>query len=114
MERYRLQEWLSFIGTEIHKAFGPLFGDATPEQTKALAFEKLDHRFAFAEQSLEGKQFLMGDAFTVADAYLFTMLGWARFVKIDVAKWPNLAAYHERLKGRPSVRAAFEAERTAK
>jgi glutathione S-transferase len=108
-ERYRLQEWLNYVSTEIHKTFGPLFHSAS-EDAKEDARKKLAKRFEFVARSLEGKPYLMGDTFTVADAYLFTMLGWTGSQQIDLGKWPTLKAYFERVGARPAVKAALEAE----
>jgi glutathione S-transferase len=110
IERYRLQEWLGYINSELHKSFGPLFYPATPEEqktaTKALIGKKLD----WLQQQLDGKDFLMGSQFTVADAYLFTVLSWTNIVKIDLAQWPKLKAYSDRIATRPAVQAALRAE----
>ena len=109
MARYRLQEWLNFLATEIHKIYWPLFHDgADVENQKAK--EKLAHSFTWVEKKLGEGPHLMGDTFTVADAYLFTVLNWARPAGIDLERWPKLAAYRKRLRERPSVTAALEAE----
>jgi glutathione S-transferase len=109
MARYRLQEWLSFIGMEIHKIYWPLFHDgAEVENRKAL--EKLGRSFAWTERKLGDGPFLMGEVFTVADAYLVTVLNWARPAKIDLTQWPKLADYRGRVRERPAVAAALEAE----
>ena len=110
MERYRLQEWLNFISTEIHKGFSPLFKPNTPDAYKTIAKENLAARFAHADAHLAGKQHVMGDRFTVADAYLFTVVSWSRMHKIDLAPWPNLKAYMDRVKARPKVQEAMKAE----
>lgn len=115
MERYRLQEWLNFISTELHKAFSPLFSPAAPEEWKKLVRETLGKRFDHVVKQLEGKPFLLGEHFSVADAYLFTVLKWTKLVGIDLAAgWPSLAAYVERIGARPAVKAAMEAERLNK
>lgn len=109
MERYRLQEWLNFIATEIHKIYWPLFHDgADVENQKARA--KLGASFSWVEKKLGDRPYLMGDAFTVADAYLVTVLNWARAGGIDLEPWPNLAAHRKRVRDRPAVVAALEAE----
>lgn len=110
LERYRLQEWLSFIGTELHKQYSPLFNQRTPEETKATQREYLAKRLAVVAQRLEGKPFLMGEHFTVADAYLFSVLRWSKLVNLDLTPWPVLGQYLERVAARPSVQAAMTAE----
>jgi glutathione S-transferase len=116
-ERYRLQEWLNFIATEIHKRFSPLFGADSlvpnPEgnqQLKAAFKEGLIRRLGYVADRLEGKPFLMGENFTVADAYLFTVLRWAPAFGIELEQWPALKAYFERVRTRPKVREALQAE----
>jgi glutathione S-transferase len=109
MARYRLQEWLNFIATEIHKIYWPLFHDgAQVENDKARA--KLGASFSWVEQRLGDRPYLMGDAFTVADAYLVTVLNWARAGGIDLDPWPKLAAFRKQVRDRPAVVAALEAE----
>ncbi len=110
LARYRLQEWLGFINSEVHKSFSPLFAANTPEVTRQLAKEKLAQRFDFIEGALGKKPFLLGEQFTVADAYLYTIVGWSKHVGIDLAKWPALTAYQARIGERPSVQAAKKAE----
>ena len=111
MERYRLQEWLNFIGTELHKQFSPLFSATISEQMKQQLKEKIAGRFDYVSKHLEGRQFILGDTFTAADAYLFTIVSWSKFVEIDLSRWPSLKAYIDRVAMRPAVRAALEAER---
>lgn len=110
MERYRLQEWLNFITTEIHKTFSPLFNAAMPEEAKAQFRAKLGERFKWVDEQLEGKQFLMGEQFTVADAYLFTVSNWGQYVGVEVSGFPNLVAYRARIAARPTVQEAMQAE----
>jgi glutathione S-transferase len=110
LERYRLQELLGFIGTELHKGFSPLFNPTYPEDAKKIARDNLAKRFNYLNTFLEKGPFLTGEQFTVADAYLFTILGWTAFVKIDLGQWPVLKAYHARVAGRPAVQAALKAE----
>jgi glutathione S-transferase len=110
MDRYRLQEWLNFIAAELHKSFGSLFNPKTPEAYKELAKGNIAGRFDLLGRSLQGKDYLMGSTFTVADAYLFTILTWAPHLGFDLAKWPALAAYAERVRARPAVKAALDAE----
>jgi glutathione S-transferase len=111
LERVRVQEWLHFIGTEIHKQFTPLFNPHASDDVKTAQKEKLGKRFDYAQKELGTKTFLMGDTFTVADAYLYNMLRWTEFTGIDRAKWPGLVKYFERVEARPAVKAAVEAER---
>lgn len=110
MERYRLQEWLNFITTEIHKTFSPLFNPAMPEEAKAQFRAKLGERFKWVDEQLEGRQFLMGEQFTVADAYLFTVSNWGQYVGVEVGGFPNLVAYRARIASRPTVQEAMKAE----
>ena len=110
IERYRVQEWLNFITSELHKSFGPIFRPTTPDAYKAISKENIGKRFDWLDQQLAGRQYLMGDKFTIADAYLFTVLRWSSRVEIDVAKWPNLKAYMDRVVARPKVQAAMREE----
>ena len=110
LARYRLQEWLNFIGTELHKGFSPLFNPATPEEYKPMVRERLLQRLQWVDGQLAGKQYLMGDQFTVADGYLFTVTNWTQPTKLDISGLANLAAYRERVGARPAVQAAMKAE----
>jgi glutathione S-transferase len=110
LERYRVQEWLNHITSELHKSFGPLFKDTTPEAYKTISRENLGKRFAFIDEHLAKHQYLANDKFSVADAYLFTVLRWTTRVGIDVAQWPNLKAYMDRIAARPKVQEALKAE----
>ena len=112
--RYRLQEWLNFISTELHKQFSPLFNPATPEPVKQAQQERLAMRFGEIVAAMGSAPWLMGDAFTVADAYLYTVLTWAAYVGVDLAPFPALQAYMQRVEARPAVRATLAAERDAK
>jgi glutathione S-transferase len=109
-ERYKLQEWLNFITSEIHKQFSPLFRPTTPDEYKKIAKENLATRFEWLDKQLAGKEYLMGGSFSVADAYLYTVLRWTKPMQIDVSKWPNVAAYMERVGARPKVKDALKAE----
>jgi glutathione S-transferase len=109
-ERYKLQEWLNFIGTELHRTFGPLFTPNTPAETKAAALERLQSRLKWVDGELAGKQYLMGDQFTVADAYLFVVTNWGQYVGLDLAPYANIVAYRARVGARPAVIAAMKAE----
>ena len=110
LARYRLQEWLNFIGTELHKGFSPLFNPATPEEYKPMVRERLLQRLQWVDSQLAGKQYLMGDQFTVADGYLFTVTNWTQPTNLDISGLANLAAYRERVGARPAVQAAMKAE----
>ena len=110
LQRYRLQEWLTFIGTEVHKGFSPLFNPATPEEYKAMAKEKLLSRLQWVDGQLASKQYLMGEHFTVADGYLFTVTNWAGRVGVDISGLTHLNAYRERIASRPAVQQAMKAE----
>jgi glutathione S-transferase len=110
MERYRLMEWLNFITTELHKGFSPLFNPAMPEDGKALSRAKLRSRFEWLNGELAGKQYLMGDQFTVADGYLFTVSNWAKPTNVELEDLANIVAYRGRVAARPAVQAALEAE----
>jgi len=114
MERYRLQEWLNFISTELHKGFSPLFNPAIPDSFKPVVKDRLLSRLAHVDRALAGKQYITGDKFTVADAYLFTITGWGLMFGIDYANMPNIKAYRDRVAARPAVKAALEAEAAAK
>lgn len=114
MERVRVQEWLNFITSEIHKTFSPLFRPDTPEDYKPVARGNLAKRFDWLTKQLQGKQFLMGNHFTVADGYLFVVLGWTNFVGMKLEDWPVLKEYRERIAARPAVREALKAEGLAK
>lgn len=110
MERYRLQEWLTFIGTEIHKQFSPLFNPAMPEEAKALFRQKIIDRLAYVDRHLAGSDYLMGPAFTVADGYLYTVTRWTAPLKIDISSLTHLDAFMRRMAARPAVRQALKAE----
>jgi glutathione S-transferase len=113
MERYRLQEWLNYIASEVHKGFSPLFNPKATDEWKQVVKDNLGAKFDYLSKQLQGKDYLMG-AFSVADAYLFTILGWSKNMNIDLAKWPVLAQYVERVGARPAVKATLEAEAKAK
>lgn len=111
IERYRLQEWLSFVGTELHKSFSAFFRKA-PDAWQDAMRQAIGARFDFMSKQLEGKQYLMGDTFTVADAYCFAVIRWTEMdmTKIDLAKWPMLVEYKNRIAARPAVHAAMVAQ----
>lgn len=108
--RYQLQEWLTFIGTELHKGHSPLFNPSIPEEVKQGFRDRLVNRFLFVDAELASKPFLMGDHFTVADAYLYTVSRWGAVVKVDTSGLKHLAAFRERVAARPAVQAAIQAE----
>jgi glutathione S-transferase len=110
MERYRQIEWLTFIGTELHKGIGSIFNPALPEEAKAQARAKGLARLEWVNQQLEGRNYLMGDPFSVPDAYLFTVANWTKFVNIDISKLAHLGAFMARMAARPTVQAALKAE----
>ncbi|HKW79514.1 MAG TPA: glutathione transferase GstA [Casimicrobiaceae bacterium] len=108
-ERYRLQEWLNFITSELHKQFSPFFSSTTPAEYKDLLRDKIAGRLGWLADQLDG-DYLLGRQFTVADAYLYTILRWSKYAGIDLARWPRLAAYQARVEARPHVREALLAE----
>jgi glutathione S-transferase len=110
LQRYRLQEWLTFIGTEIHKGFSPLFKPNTPEDYKPIVRDSLLQRLQWVDSQLADKQYLMGEQFTVADGYLFTVTNWAAPTNVDISALGSLAAYRERVAARPAVQTAMKAE----
>ena len=110
MARYRLQEWLNFITSELHKSFSPLFNPAMPEEAKALYRTRLGERFKWVDGQLAGKNYLMGQDFSVADAYLFVVAGWGKHVGVDISGLANLGAFMARVGARPAVQEALKAE----
>ena len=110
MARYRLQEWLNFITSELHKSFSPLFNPAMPEEGKAVYRTRLADRFKWVDGQLAGKNYLMGQDFSVADAYLFVVAGWGKHVGVDISGLANLGAFMARVGARPAVQEALKAE----
>jgi glutathione S-transferase len=110
MERYKLQEWLNFITSELHKPMGSMFNPAQTAEWKEAVKVTLSKRFDWLVKQLDGKAHLMGDKFSVADKYLFTVLGWAKHVNFDLGKWPSLQQYMARIGSRPKVVEALKAE----
>jgi glutathione S-transferase len=108
-ERYKLQEWLTFINGEVHKPFGALFGNPS-DAVRKESLEKINKRFGFVEKQLGDRQFITGERFTVADAYFFVMLNWAHHFKIDLKPYPGLEAYFARVRSRPKVLEAMKEE----
>lgn len=110
LARYRLQEWLTFIGTELHKGFAPLFRPTTPEDYKGIARQQLQSRLQWVDRQLDGKEWLMGEHFSVADGYLFTVCNWSKSVGVDLSTFQHLQAYLARVGARPAVQTALKAE----
>lgn len=109
-ERYVLQQWLNFISTEIHKSFSPLFDASAPQAMKDWVMERLIARLGTVAAHLSEQPFLLGTAFSVADAYLFVTLGWGQYVDVDIARWPVLTRYVEKISARPAVQTALREE----
>lgn len=114
MERYRVMEWLNFIATEVHKQYSPLWHAETPDATKDKQRATLAKRFDFIEKTLAKQPYLMGESFTVADAYLFTIVKWSGPVKFDLSPWPALQQFQARVAARPKVHQALKAEHLVK
>lgn len=110
IDRYRLQEWLNFLTSEVHKQFSPLFNPAASEDWKQAVRGNLTRRFDWLEPQLKARSYLMGERFSVADAYFFTLLNWCSVTGIDLGRWPSLKAYHARVGARPRVHEALKAE----
>jgi glutathione S-transferase len=110
MDYYRALEWLSFIGTELHKQFTPLFKDGTPGDYRMIAKQNVMDAFKHVDDHLAGRQWLAGDRYSIADIYLFVVSNWGRFQDIDVAQWPNLNDLRTRIRARPKVEEAMKAE----
>ena len=110
MARYRVMEWLNFVTSELHKGFSPLFNGKMPQEAKEIFAARLKDKFAYVDRQLEGKDYLTGTRFCVADAYLFTMTQWAEGRGIDLSGFPNVGAFIARTKARPAVRDAMKAE----
>ena len=109
-ERYKLQEWLNYITGELHKNFGPMFSPVLADEAKAFFKDRVMGKFKYVESALAGRDYLMGNQFTVADGYLFTMLTWADRLKFDMSAMPNLSAYKARIAARPKVKEALTKE----
>jgi len=110
MERYRVQEWLNFVTSELHKGIGGLFNPLMPEDGKAVIRDRATSKLQWVDERLEGKQYLVGDVFTIADAYLFTVTNWTGHTGIDISGMKNLSAFQARMAARPAVQAALKAE----
>ena len=114
LERYRILEWMNFIGSELHKGFTPLFRPTTPAEYRTIARQNLQMRLQWVNDQLAGREFLTGPTFTVADAYCYAIVMWTKLHDIDMAPWPHLRAHLARVASRPSVKAAEQAEQEAK
>jgi len=110
LERVRLQEWLNYIATELHKSHSILFGPEAKSAAAQINIDKIKKSYDYVAGKLKDKKYLMGEQFTVADAYLFTILGWHKAANLDLATWPILAEYHKRVGERPKVQQAMQAE----
>ncbi len=110
LERYQLMSLLNFITSEVHKSFSPLFNPAASAELKEMAAANIKKRYAYLDALLAGRDYLMGERFTVADAYLFVTLNWTFPLKMDLAEWPRLKAFHARVAARPAVQQAMQAE----
>jgi glutathione S-transferase len=108
--RYHLLEWLNFIATELHKGFGPLWNPATPEDFKQATREALGKKFDYLQERIGDGPYILGENFSIVDAYAFAVLNWTRIHKIDIARWPGLAAYLQRIAARPAVQETLRAE----
>jgi glutathione S-transferase len=109
-ERYKLQEWLNFIGTELHKGFSPLFTPGMPDEAKTIAKTRLTSRLQWVDGELSKSTYLMGDAYTVADGYLFTVASWSKHVGVDISGLTHLVAFLAKVGARPAVQDAMRAE----
>ena len=110
MDRYRQMEWLNFAASEVHKQLGALFNPKMTSDMKEVQLGYIERRFNTLEKMLAGRQYAMGEKFTIADAYLFTVLNWTNVHKIDVAKWPNIKTLMERVRNRPKVQETLKVE----
>ena len=110
MDRYRLMEWLNFITSELHKGFSPLFNGKMPQEAKEIFAARLKDKFGYVDRQLEGKDYLLGAQFSVADAYLFTISNWAAGVGVDITGFKNVEAFRARMLARPAVQEAMKAE----
>lgn len=110
LERTRVQEWLGYINSELHKSFGPLFNPKTGPEQRQERLEYLTRRFALVDKTLADRSYLTGEKFTVADAYLFVITNWSNIVQLDLSSFPNLLAFQQRVSARPAVVATLKAE----
>ena len=114
MERYRVMEWLNFISSELHKGFGPLWQPDLAEEHRVAVIKRLGTRFEYVAPFLEQQRYLTGDTFTIADAYLFVVLNWSDHLKVDLARWPSLRQFIDRVAARPKVQQALREEHLLK
>ena len=114
LSRYKIISWLTYISSELHKSFGPLLHSDTPEEYKKILRTKLEKQFKYLNETLKNEQYLQGSHFTIADAYLFTVLRWAFLLNFDLSKYPHLLTYFERVEKRPTVQVALSAEKLKK
>lgn len=110
IERYRLNAWLAFISSELHKRFAPLFNPQQPQEAKDIFTQEIHHRLAWVDGELAGKQYLTGDQFTVADALLFTITNWAKPMNMDLSKYANIQSFRKNVSQRKSTQAALKAQ----
>jgi glutathione S-transferase len=110
IERYRLLEWLNFVATELHKGFGPLWNPATPDEYKQATREALGRKFDYLEKEIGEGPYILGERFSIVDAYAFAVLNWTKLHSIDITRWPGLVAYLERVAARPAVQETLRAE----
>jgi glutathione S-transferase len=110
MARYRLQEWLNYITSELHKGLGQFFNPKLPSEVRPVLMPRVEQRLGVVAKQLDGAPYLLGERYTVADSYLYTILGWAPVLKIDLGQWPSLEVFGARVRARPAVQAARKAE----
>ena len=110
LERYRLQEWLNYVASEVHKSFSPLWNPTADPAVKKFTLDNLTRKFEWLNQQLTGKKYLTGDTFTIADSYLFTVINWTNFLNVDLSKYPAIKDFQARVAARPKVKEAMEAE----
>jgi glutathione S-transferase len=114
LARWKLMEWLNYISTEVHKGFGPLWNPATPAEVRERTVQILGNRFTYIAKTLQQQPYLTGSDFSIADAYLWVVLNWADYHKVDLAPWPAIQQFRARVAARPAVQATLKAEGLAK
>lgn len=110
LRRYRILEWLNFVGSDLHKSFSVLFNPQVSEETKAIFLNLIKNKLRFVDDQLQNNKFLTGDIYTLPDSYMFVILRWLSNVKIEVKTWPNISRYFEELKQKPSVQQSLQEE----